>query len=361
MKKVRLELNRIPLDSEIQPRVELDDSHIEDLKNDLMEGAVFPPVVVFYDDSDYWLAEGFHRWLAHERAGRSEIDAEIREGGKRDAQLYAVGSNATHGKRRTNADKRRAVATLLRDAEWGEWSDRHIAKVCRVSQPLVSDVRNELTESGFQFPATRKCSDGREMNVSQIGCNSAQESQLAPAEAGQNPESGHPPTETSEVANTGNETAQANVSEPAGRSQADTSVSSAPEAGGQPEDIAGSVEPESDEKSKEEAVAASEEASTGEIHEAAAQESQARAPEAVDDIPTLKAKVVALEEALSAKDLELRNKDKIIEDLKTTVWSLEQDNAYWLREFDRLDEMDKRRCKANWDGCQPSGRPMVLV
>ena len=128
MKTMYLELNTITMAPELQPRVELDDSHIEDLKRDLSEGAEFPPVVVFYDGTNYWLADGFHRWIAHQRAGRSEIVAKIHEGGKREAQLYAVGSNATHGKRRTNADKRRAVATLLKDEEWGTWSDRQIAR-----------------------------------------------------------------------------------------------------------------------------------------------------------------------------------------------------------------------------------------
>jgi len=32
--------------------------------------------------------------------------------------LYAVGSNATHGLRRSNADKRRAAQMLLEDPEW---------------------------------------------------------------------------------------------------------------------------------------------------------------------------------------------------------------------------------------------------
>ena len=32
----------------------------------------------------------------------------------------------------TNADKRRAVETLLNDAEWATWSDREIARQCGV-------------------------------------------------------------------------------------------------------------------------------------------------------------------------------------------------------------------------------------
>ena len=35
-----------------------------------------------------------------------------------------------HGLRRSNADKRRAVLTLLNNEEWAKWSAREIAKAC---------------------------------------------------------------------------------------------------------------------------------------------------------------------------------------------------------------------------------------
>jgi hypothetical protein len=304
MKTEVLELNKITLDPEIQPRVELDDSHIEDLKNDLMEGAELPSVVVFYDGTTYWLTEGFHRWMAHQRAGQTEIVAEIRKGGKRDAQLYGVGSNATHGKRRTNADKRRAVATLLKDEEWGEWSDRHIAEVCRVSQPLVSDVRKELTESGFQFSATRKCSDGREMDVSQIGANRGQKS----------PQTG----DASEVVNSP-ETPQVEDSEPAGEGQINTPESSAPETGSQPDDTAKSDEsqPEAEsEEEEEEEETSPEEGPQAEVSEDSAQEPEVIPPGGDDDIPTLKAMVATLQIALRLKEVELQDKDLRISELE---------------------------------------------
>ena len=65
---------------------------------------------------------------AHETEGRTTIQAEIHEGGKRDAILYACGANATNGIRLTNADKRQAVERLLADGEWSKWSDSEIAR-----------------------------------------------------------------------------------------------------------------------------------------------------------------------------------------------------------------------------------------
>ena len=68
----------------------------------------------------------------------------MRQGTRRDAVLHSVGANAQHGLRRTNADKRRAVETLLRDEEWSGWSDSEIARRCGVSHPTVAKVRDGL-------------------------------------------------------------------------------------------------------------------------------------------------------------------------------------------------------------------------
>jgi len=366
MKTVRLELNKIILNPEIQPRVELDDSHIEDLKNDLMEGAVFPPVVVFYDGSKYRLASGFHRYFAYQRAGLSEIEAEIREGGERDAQLYGVGSNATHGKRRTNADKRRAVAILLKDEEWGKWSDRHIAEVCRVSQPLVSDVRKELTESGFQFPTTRKCSDGRAMDVSQIGANRGQESPQAEASAGETsndvqdeagtteaqaptgetPGAGHAPEESPPVASPETGADPTDASESGGETQDGTSEHSQ-EVGGQPQNDASPGESESGNESDEEPLPPPEDSSPTDAQGATGQGPGGSPAPVDDDIQTLKDKVVNLEAALQTKNLELQEKDSRISELEEKVQQLEADNAYYVKEIEAYEKEEMARVIAS--------------
>jgi hypothetical protein len=99
---------------------------------------------VFYDGSDYWLADGFHRVEAAKSLGLVEIAADIRQGTRRDAVLYSVGANTSHGLRRTNEDKRRTVMMLLNDEEWRGWSDNRIAQLCGVSQPFVSSMRSSL-------------------------------------------------------------------------------------------------------------------------------------------------------------------------------------------------------------------------
>ena len=115
-------------------------------------GAVFPPIIVFYDGTVYWPGDGFHRIEAARRIDRETISADVREGGQRDALLLAASANAMHGLRRTQADKRRSIETLLRDPEWMKWSDREIAKTCSVDHKTVGTVRRELTG---EFPGDR--------------------------------------------------------------------------------------------------------------------------------------------------------------------------------------------------------------
>lgn len=139
-----IEIDAIRRDGGTQPRARLNEETIDDYVQSLHEGAQYPPVTLYYDGKEYWLADGFHRIKAHEEFGRKHISAEIRTGTRRDAVLYSVGANASHGLRRSRADKRRAVETLLNDQEWRKWSDREIASRCSVSNTFVGNLRQEL-------------------------------------------------------------------------------------------------------------------------------------------------------------------------------------------------------------------------
>jgi hypothetical protein len=122
----------------------MDDEAITEYAEAMGAGASFPPVVVFEDKENLlWLGDGFHRYAAAELAGKKNIKAEIKPGGLREARLYAIGANLTHGLRRTNADKRLAVRMLLDDPEWKNWSNRQIAEVTGVSHNLVNEMRFE--------------------------------------------------------------------------------------------------------------------------------------------------------------------------------------------------------------------------
>jgi len=172
----RISVSEIKINGGTQPRCEIDETLVSEYAEAMRGGAEFPAVVVFEDGVGFWLADGFHRTHAVRRAGIEEIAAEIHPGTKRDAVLYSVGANAAHGKRRTNADKRKAVMTLLRDEEWGQWSDREIARQCAVDHSWVSKIRRtELTvdkpQSDDAPPRTYTTKHGTTatMNTANIG------------------------------------------------------------------------------------------------------------------------------------------------------------------------------------------------
>lgn len=141
---------------------------VEGYAEDMGNGDTFPPLDVFHDGNSYWLANGFHRHAAALLAGLESFPCQIHEGGRREALLFAAGSNADHGRRRTNEEKRKAVQTLLEDPEWQAWSDGQIARVCRVSQPFVGKVRGELTQNVLS-QTVRKGADGRTIETGNIG------------------------------------------------------------------------------------------------------------------------------------------------------------------------------------------------
>lgn len=137
-----IEVSQIQQDSEIQIRkVTIDWILVDEYLNAAKDGAQFPPIIVFFDGETYWLADGNHRLEVAKRNGQTTINAEVKQGGKREAILYAVGANAEHGKPRTTGDKQNAVEKLLNDSEWQLWGDREIARRCKVSNHFVASLR----------------------------------------------------------------------------------------------------------------------------------------------------------------------------------------------------------------------------
>jgi hypothetical protein len=179
---VRLSLSQIRLDGGTQTRAGIDLAVANEYADAFRAGVKFPPVIVFHDGSTYWLADGFHRVTGADSVGLAEIEADVRQGTRRDAILFSVGANAVHGLRRTNADKRRAVETLLRDEEWRAWSDRVIAEKSGTSHPFVAKVRAEAVASGndYQMPEVRTVERNGvtyQQNTASIGKSTKQEAQ----------------------------------------------------------------------------------------------------------------------------------------------------------------------------------------
>ncbi|MFN8558452.1 MAG: ParB/RepB/Spo0J family partition protein [Dehalococcoidia bacterium] len=157
-----LPIDTIRTDGGAQPRDTMLRDTIDEYAELYREGVALPPVVVFHDGADYWLADGYHRVAAAFMAGLDRIAADLRMGTRRDAVLHGCGANATHGIRRSNADKRRAVLRVLEDPEWSRWSVAEIARRCAVSPALVRSVRADLAPAPAGPPPSAAFEDGDE-------------------------------------------------------------------------------------------------------------------------------------------------------------------------------------------------------
>lgn len=139
-------VSKIRTDGGTQARVlGLDQDYCRELADLLAAGVELPIVIVFWDSRHHWLGDGFSRCEAHRLAGPKfrHIFADVRQGTRRDAILFACGANASHGLRRTNADKHHAVEIMLADKEWRDWPNRRIADQCGVDEGLVRKIRRE--------------------------------------------------------------------------------------------------------------------------------------------------------------------------------------------------------------------------
>lgn len=171
-----LAIDQIRMNGGTQPRSELHTDLVAEYAEDMRQGAEFPPVTVFFDGQEYWLADGFHRVNAKKSTGAKEVTAVIHSGSLRDAILHSVGANAAHGLRRTNADKQRAVERMLRDDTWRLWSNREIARRCGVHHQLVGNLRKKLYSLDDPSSQYRIGADGRIINTTNIGKSEQEDS-----------------------------------------------------------------------------------------------------------------------------------------------------------------------------------------
>ncbi|MBK1875385.1 ParB/RepB/Spo0J family partition protein [Pelagicoccus mobilis] len=138
----RISLEEIDIYAGTQTRVATNDEAVSGYAEDMKQGDRFPPIVLFFDGSKYYLADGFHRFLAAKRIEEKDIEANVCEGSRTDALIAALGANATNGLYRTNADKRHAVEIALE--EWTGHSNAYLADICKVSIELVRRVRKSM-------------------------------------------------------------------------------------------------------------------------------------------------------------------------------------------------------------------------
>ena len=147
----------------MQIRARLCEETVQEYVDAMAAGAKFPPVIVFHDGTNYWLADGFHRLEAWKRNGVGSVKAEIKEGSRIDALKFAFGANSSHGLRMSNEDKRNAVKMAYENRiamGLGEVpSANSIAEMVGVSDPFVTNQL--LTVRSWADATERQGADGK--------------------------------------------------------------------------------------------------------------------------------------------------------------------------------------------------------
>ena len=158
----RLRVELLHLDEGTQARAAINEAVIQEYSEAMQAGAIFPPVVAFFDGQVYWLADGFHRLRAAIACGRDEFDVDLRQGTREDAVWFACSANRAHGLRRSNADKRRAVTMALASPKAQGMSDRQLAEHCGVGHVFIGMVRRELAGVHGEHLAAAEVRTGRD-------------------------------------------------------------------------------------------------------------------------------------------------------------------------------------------------------
>lgn len=170
----KLRIDKIRRDGGTQPRAQLDGVTVSEYADAMERGNTFPPVKVMHDGENYWLYDGFHRVQAAEQIGREEVEAEVEQGTKQEAQWASLAANKRHGLRRSQEDKRRAIKRALKG--WGEKkSNNQIAQHIGCSDRTVGKYRRELESTSQITKSTeREGADGRTIDTSNIGGQSSE-------------------------------------------------------------------------------------------------------------------------------------------------------------------------------------------
>lgn len=153
MKKLNIEVIRT--DGGTQPRLELNNDKVAEYAECMKDGDKFPPVIVFWDGSNYWLADGFHRYHATRRIEVVTIEAEVKEGTVDEAQVFAFGANAKHGLYLTAADIREIIKRMLLNSITLTWTNAQIARHIGCSKMTVGRVKASLEPARPQESAVK--------------------------------------------------------------------------------------------------------------------------------------------------------------------------------------------------------------
>lgn len=142
-----LKLSEIRIDGQTQVRVQLNQEKVKEYADQMKDGTVFDPMEVTFDGSTHWLTSGFHRYFAYKTNGALEAECIVSDGSLRDAQWAGFGSNRGNGEPLNKEDLKAATTRIFNDEEWGQLSNREIAKHLGRSAMTIGRYRKDWEEA----------------------------------------------------------------------------------------------------------------------------------------------------------------------------------------------------------------------
>ena len=154
------------IDGQTQSRIAINDDVVQEYADLILENNgdwPFPPIDVFHDGTDHFVADGFHRFLAAHRAKRGSIPCVLHTGSATDARIFGMTANDRHGLRMTRADKRSCVEWLLDNG--GKMTQTEIAEKAGVCRRVVQCVVAERNPASIAGKATVTNRDSKAHNA----------------------------------------------------------------------------------------------------------------------------------------------------------------------------------------------------
>jgi hypothetical protein len=156
-------IETIRTDGGVQSRERINNEYVAELAELIKAGKKLPPIEVYSEGGEVWAADGFHRILAHQQAGKRTIRCNVHRGGQQDAAWASCAANQEHGLRRQKGDIEKAVKMAV--ALKPSLSQEAIAQHVGCSREYVNRL---CTVHNLKRPATVTGTDGKEYPARKI-------------------------------------------------------------------------------------------------------------------------------------------------------------------------------------------------
>jgi ParB-like chromosome segregation protein Spo0J len=137
-------LDDITRDESLQPRQGVKESHVKAIQDAIESGVDIAPIVLYQLGDTLALVDGWHRYAAHQRAGKGKIRADVYEGDREDATAHAGAANVGDKLGLTASEKVSFLKAILRLPKYARRSDRALGRMVGTSPRTVAKYRTEM-------------------------------------------------------------------------------------------------------------------------------------------------------------------------------------------------------------------------